>query len=205
VKKGLPTLPSNTPGELKKIVAKCWSPNPADRGSFGDFIQEDANEKTIWDAIFKEAELQSDTVGQEIWKDACAGGNNDSVPWNKFEAVFFKHMNIPVEKSQDKTQLRVKCLQALMNLGFNINDDHTLPHKNFSDFVKLFKPLRSGPEGLSFVDSLVDLCKKDYFFGYIGRDCEALLNKVFLPQKDDKKKSPFHSSFVFLQTQVFPL
>jgi len=84
--------------------------------------------------------------------------------------------------------LRVKCLQALMNLGFNINDDHPLPHKNYSDFVKLFKPLRDGPEGLSFVDSLVDLCKKDYFFGYMGRDCETLLNKVFLPQKDDKKK-----------------
>jgi len=91
-------LPANTPGDLKKIVEKCWSPNPGERGNFGELIHEGENEKTIWDAIFKEAELQSDTVGQEIWKEASAGGNNDNIPWNKFEAVFFKRMNIPVEK-----------------------------------------------------------------------------------------------------------
>jgi len=95
-----------------------------------------------------------------------------------------------VDEKDPKTDLRAKCLQVLMGLKFPVNDPATpLTLTGYSNFMNVFRPLRTGKEGPTFLDSIVDLCSKDWYYGQASRaQAEGQLNDAL---QNHGNKSPF--------------
>jgi len=187
----LPELPKNTPQSLREMIQKCWAQKPEDRGDFLSLTAEESGE-SVFKKIFNDAIHESDKEAALIWKSVQAaapdegGKKGDSFPWNVFAPVFFEKMGV-----KDPSHAQIKCIQALMQLGYNAQDTAPVTHEHYHHFVQIFTPIRPSKD---FISSVVELCKQDYFYGIAPRaSTEAVLNKAVIDKK--KQKSIFTSYF----------
>jgi len=182
----LPELPKNTPQTLREMIQKCWAHKPEDRGDFLALTAEESGE-SVFKKIFLDAIHESDLEAAAIWKAVQAaapqegGKKGDTFPWNVFAPVFFEKMGI-----KEPSSVQVKCIQALMGLGFNAQDTAPVTHDNYHHFTQIFTPIRPSKD---FISSVVELCKQDYFYGIAPRaSTETVLNKAV---GEKKNKNPF--------------
>jgi hypothetical protein len=105
-----------------------------------------------------------------LWKEAA--GSAASVQWDKFQTTLAK-MDMTMSQAQENH--RSKCIHNLLEVTATGN----LTHKAFTNFTTLFSPILTGKQGLNFIDGIVALCKKTYFYGFQGRaQAEAVINEV---------------------------
>jgi len=181
----LPELPKNTPHTMREIIHKCWAQKPEERGDFLSLTIEEGG-ISVFKKIFDDAANESDKEAASIWKSVQAAGpeelkKGDAYPWNIFAPVFFQEMGI-----KEPTLAQTKCIQALMQLGYNAQDTAPVKREHYNQFVNIFSPLRPSKD---FVNSVVELCKQDYFYGVSARgSSEVVLNRAL---KEKNNKNPF--------------
>jgi len=165
------------------MIQKCWAQKPEDRGDFLALAMEDGG-VSVFKKIFDDAIHEADKEAALIWKAVQAaspeeGKKGDQFPWNVFAPVFFEKMGV-----KEPSVAHTKCLQALLQLGYNAQDTALVTHEHYHHFVQIFSPLRPSKD---FINSVVELCKQDYFYGIAPRgSVEVVLNKA-----KEKIKNPF--------------
>jgi len=166
-----PALPENTPEKLKDIILSCWAKEPEKRPLFSDLTSMQTDHGSLWEHIEKEAAARGNKEVLELWKEAA--GTAPSVQWDKFQAMFWPKMDMTMSQAQENH--RSKCIHNLLE----VTATGDVTHKAFTNFTTLFSPILTGKQGLNFIDGIVALCKKTYFYGFQGRTpAEAVINEV---------------------------
>jgi len=169
----LPKLPDNTPEILKQTIERCWSKDPEKRPTFTELTaMQTEHGGNLWETIQKEAAARGNHEVIELWK--TAAGSANQVSWAKFEETFWPQMGMTHSQAQEN--YRSKCIQKLLEVS---PTDLIVEHVKFTNFTTLFTPILTGKQGLQFIDGVVALCRKPYFYGLQGRaPAEAVINEV---------------------------
>jgi len=162
-----PTIPVNTPKTLVDLIVRCMQQDPSKRPT----LQTILNEKP-WDTIVKEAIFMGDKAINEMWQRCGTVGEiPQQVKWDVFAPAFCSHLGIQVKKAELRDDIKFKALRAVL-----------LPQKtefvsliNFQKFLKWFGPVRVD-EGMSFLQTIVDLLHHEWFHGDIS--AEEAANRI---------------------------
>jgi len=145
-----PEIPKECPTRLRKLITACWAQDPASRPTFEQIIPQ-------FDQIIVDAIIHDDH-GRKIWKKYFMKDKlREVVSWKNFVIAltsFYKE-RVP----RDPSDTRWKCLKAVV-----ADDNEKVSIESFSRVLDWFGPM----SGLSILDDIQDLLKKDWFHGEIS-------------------------------------
>jgi len=124
----------------------------------------------LWEATEKHVANHGNEQVIALWK--TVAHNEKQIPWARFSEVFWAEMKI----SNPEQNSRSACVKQLLEVS---QTEPIVTKAHYDNFTTLFSPFRSGDEGTQYIDSIVSLCKQNYFYGLQGRtDAEAVINIV---------------------------
>jgi len=132
-----------------------------------------------WSLIAREAITDGSKETDLIWNQAAAGSAVTHIPWGQFANTFWKIM--ACDPLDPKSHQRTQCIKAMLEIHVPSDSDTDIVQlQSYGNFTKIFTPLRTGRDGPAYIDDVVELCKKDWFYGPLTRkDADSILNTAY--------------------------
>jgi serine/threonine protein kinase len=163
-----PPIPPECPKQLRSLIERCWAPNPEDRPSFQEIINQN-----VFDKILVEHAI-TDERGAAFWSKYFL--KEMKVEWIEFWTCMINFLNVPHDQvlpdPDPKLQLFKRCLVE-SGEGKDV-EKGKISRDSFQKFCSYF-----GPFEYAAIDRLQAVASKQWFHGDISKKkVEALLSKT---------------------------
>lgn len=152
-----PTIPSDIPESLQKIISDCWAPSPTDRPTMDQVV--DRLERALTDVA-----IDGDLDAREFWNANFAGKSR--VRFDKFEAALNQFLKVnTADVDEAEAAVRPKCLRAMLGLEIDSTQGSDMVHlEAFGKVLHWLGPLGRTAE---FYSRLSNLLSKAWFHGSV--------------------------------------